>query len=182
MTGLRSVSRNIAKPWEDSSLTGHVANLRAPQVPNFETQVLPPIVWVRPGSLGASKGTSSLEGLFSTEYARAIADAQNRGAQLHSRVEEAHNNLSVCKSNIALTDGLLAERECALAGGEQQLETANAQLQDREARVSAREAQQAAWEAETAGREEVPTSRRGPTDGPVTCRNKAEDGVTKQPH
>ncbi|RNC36821.1 putative acid phosphatase [Trypanosoma cruzi] len=62
MTGLRLVSRNIAKPWGDSSPTGHVANPREPQVPNFETQVLPPIVWVRPGSWGSSKGSSLLKG------------------------------------------------------------------------------------------------------------------------
>ncbi|RNC61343.1 hypothetical protein TcCL_ESM00846, partial [Trypanosoma cruzi] len=47
---------------EDSTLTGHVANLRAPQVPNCGTQVLPPIVWVRPGSWGSSKGSSSPKG------------------------------------------------------------------------------------------------------------------------
>ncbi|KAF8289473.1 hypothetical protein TcYC6_0024490 [Trypanosoma cruzi] len=182
MTGLRLILGNIAKPWEDSGPTGHFANLRAPQVPNFETQVLLPIVWARPGSWGSIKGTSLLKGLFSTEYARAIADVQNRGAQLYSQVEEARDNLSERESHIALTDGLLAERECALAGREQQLEAVNAQLQEREARISAKEAQRAAWEAETADREEVSTSRRGLTDGPVTCHNKAEDGVTKQPH
>ncbi|KAF8299843.1 hypothetical protein TcYC6_0062760 [Trypanosoma cruzi] len=144
MTGLRLILGNIAKPWEDSSPTGHFANLRAPQVPNFENQLTLPIVWGRPGSWGASKGSSLLEGLFSTDYARAIADVQNRGAQLYSQVEEAHNNLSEHESNIALTDGLLAGRE-------QQLETSKAQLQERETRVSASEVQQAAWEAETAG-------------------------------
>ncbi|RNC55666.1 hypothetical protein TcCL_ESM06815 [Trypanosoma cruzi] len=58
MTGLRLVSESTTKPWEDSSLTGHVANLRAPQIPNFETQALPSIVWVQPGSWGSSKGSS----------------------------------------------------------------------------------------------------------------------------
>ncbi|RNC54298.1 putative acid phosphatase [Trypanosoma cruzi] len=62
MTGLRLFSENIAKPREDSSLTGHVANLRAPQIPNFETQALLPIVWVRPGSWGTKKGSSFLKG------------------------------------------------------------------------------------------------------------------------
>ncbi|RNC36647.1 peptide hydrolase [Trypanosoma cruzi] len=42
MTGLRLVSGKIAKLWDDSSLTGHVANLRAPQLPNFENQLIIP--------------------------------------------------------------------------------------------------------------------------------------------
>ncbi|KAF8291330.1 hypothetical protein TcYC6_0121160 [Trypanosoma cruzi] len=181
MTGLRLFLENIAKPREDSSLTGHVANLRAPQIPNFETQALLPIVWVRPGSWGTKKGSSFLEGgRSSTDYAHAIADVQNRNAQLNSQVEETHNKLSACESHIAVSSGLLAERERALSGREQQLEATRAQPQEREARVSAKEARRAAWEAETAGREEVSTTRRGPTDGLVTRENTAEDGDTKQ--
>ncbi|RNC46070.1 helicase-like protein [Trypanosoma cruzi] len=49
MRGLRLVSGKVASRWEDSSLTGHVANLRAPQVPNVEAQVLLPIMWGGPG-------------------------------------------------------------------------------------------------------------------------------------
>ncbi|RNC52961.1 putative surface protease GP63 [Trypanosoma cruzi] len=45
MTCLRLVSAKIAKHWEDSTLTGHIADLRAPQAPNFETQLLLPIIW-----------------------------------------------------------------------------------------------------------------------------------------
>ncbi|RNC32094.1 putative amino acid transporter [Trypanosoma cruzi] len=49
MTGLRSVLGSVSEHWEDSSLTGHIANLRTFQVPNFETEALLTIVWVRPG-------------------------------------------------------------------------------------------------------------------------------------
>ncbi|PWV16258.1 putative Endonuclease-reverse transcriptase/Reverse transcriptase (RNA-dependent DNA polymerase) [Trypanosoma cruzi] len=195
-TGLRLVSGNIAKPWEDSSLAGHVANLRAPQVPRFEAQVILPII-------GATRGLRAKQGLtiaererLSADYAHAVANTQNPNARLHSRVGGSHNSLSARESNIAVADGLLAERECALAGSEQQVEAtrartqereyqlraANAQLHEREARVYAREAQQAARVAETAGQDEAPATRRGPTDGPVRRQNTAEDGVTTQPH
>ncbi|RNC51329.1 helicase-like protein [Trypanosoma cruzi] len=60
--GLRFISGKVASRWEDSSLTGHIANLRAPQVANVETQVLLPIVWRWPGSWGSSEGSSSLKG------------------------------------------------------------------------------------------------------------------------
>ncbi|KAF8280824.1 hypothetical protein TcBrA4_0094850 [Trypanosoma cruzi] len=36
MTGLCLILGRIAKPWEDSSVTGHVASLRVFQVTNFE--------------------------------------------------------------------------------------------------------------------------------------------------
>ncbi|KAF8279257.1 hypothetical protein TcYC6_0019830 [Trypanosoma cruzi] len=54
MTCLRLVSAKIAKHWEDSTHAGHMAKRRACQVPNFDVQVLLPIVWGRPGSWGAS--------------------------------------------------------------------------------------------------------------------------------
>ncbi|KAF8283445.1 hypothetical protein TcBrA4_0060390 [Trypanosoma cruzi] len=44
ISGLRWISGNIAKHWEDSTLTGHIADLRAPQAPNFESQLLLPIM------------------------------------------------------------------------------------------------------------------------------------------
>ncbi|KAF8277257.1 hypothetical protein TcYC6_0015930 [Trypanosoma cruzi] len=43
-TGLCLILGNITKPWEDSSLIGHIANLRAFQLPNFENQLILPIV------------------------------------------------------------------------------------------------------------------------------------------
>ncbi|KAF8275582.1 hypothetical protein TcBrA4_0138710 [Trypanosoma cruzi] len=62
MTGLRLVSGGIAMHWEESTVAGHFANRRAPQVPNFEVRVLLPIVCVLPGSWGSSRGWSLLEG------------------------------------------------------------------------------------------------------------------------
>ncbi|KAF8281705.1 hypothetical protein TcYC6_0005290 [Trypanosoma cruzi] len=172
-TGLCLILGNITKPWEDSSLTGRIANLRAFQVPNFENQLILPIVWVRPGSWGAWQGLIIAEGeRLSKKYAHAAVDVQDRSVQLHSQVEEAHNNLSVREDNIAVAGSLFAERECALAGREQQLEATRAQLKDREARISAKEAQQAAWEAETAAREEAPATRRGLANGPVARQGR----------
>ncbi|RNC34324.1 putative glycine dehydrogenase, putative,glycine cleavage system P-protein [Trypanosoma cruzi] len=43
-TGLCLILGNVTRPLEDSSLTGHIANLRAFQVPNFENQLILPIV------------------------------------------------------------------------------------------------------------------------------------------
>ncbi|KAF8296324.1 hypothetical protein TcG_07675 [Trypanosoma cruzi] len=43
-TGLCLILGNATKPWEDSSLTGHIANLRAFQLPNFEHQLILPIM------------------------------------------------------------------------------------------------------------------------------------------
>ncbi|RNC45723.1 hypothetical protein TcCL_NonESM04523, partial [Trypanosoma cruzi] len=56
------ISGPTTKPRVDSSLTGHVANRRAPQIPNFENQLLLPIVRARPGSWGSIEGSSSLKG------------------------------------------------------------------------------------------------------------------------
>ncbi|KAF8303033.1 hypothetical protein TcBrA4_0049810 [Trypanosoma cruzi] len=119
---------------------------------------------------------------LSTDHAPAITDAQNRNAELYLQVEEAHNNLSTRESNIAGARDHVGQRENALVGRKQQLEAIRAQLQEREARVNAKEAQQAPWEAATTGREDAPTSPRGPTDGPVALQNMAEDSGTKQPH
>ncbi|RNE98317.1 hypothetical protein TcG_12323 [Trypanosoma cruzi] len=43
-TGLCLILGNVTKPWEDSRFTGHIANLRAFQVPNFENQLILPIM------------------------------------------------------------------------------------------------------------------------------------------
>ncbi|KAF8300432.1 hypothetical protein TcBrA4_0051270 [Trypanosoma cruzi] len=56
MTGLRLVSGDIAMHWEESTVAGHFANLRAPQAPNFEVLMLLPIVCGRgPGVGGPAK-------------------------------------------------------------------------------------------------------------------------------
>ncbi|EKF27237.1 hypothetical protein MOQ_009045, partial [Trypanosoma cruzi marinkellei] len=109
------------------------------------------------------------------DYANAIADVQNRNAQLNGQVKEAHNKLSVRESHIAGASDQVREPQ-------QQLETTRVQLQEREARLNARDAQQAARDAETAGRDEVPVTWRGPADGPAARPNTAEDGVTTRPH
>ncbi|KAF8280863.1 hypothetical protein TcBrA4_0094390 [Trypanosoma cruzi] len=62
MTGLRLVSGDIAMHWEESTVAGHFANRRAPQVPNFVVLVLLPIVCGLPGSWGSSSGWPLLEG------------------------------------------------------------------------------------------------------------------------
>ncbi|KAF8295392.1 hypothetical protein TcBrA4_0070440 [Trypanosoma cruzi] len=64
MTCLRLISGRIAKRLEGSTVAGHFANCRAFQVPNFDAQVLLPIVWGRPGSWGASKGSSLRKGRY----------------------------------------------------------------------------------------------------------------------
>ncbi|RNC35680.1 helicase-like protein [Trypanosoma cruzi] len=136
----------------DSTLTGHLANPRAPQVPNCKTQVILSVMRAA-RELGHQQRLLIIaeRERLSNDYAYAAVDVQNRSVQPHSRVEEVHNNLSVRESDIAVAGSLFAGRECALAGRQQQLEVTRTQLQEREARVSAREAQQAAWEAETAG-------------------------------
>ncbi|EKF33277.1 hypothetical protein MOQ_002858 [Trypanosoma cruzi marinkellei] len=64
---------------------------------------------------------------------------------------------------------------------EYQLGVARVQLRERGALFNAREVRQAARDAETTGREEPPTSRRGPTDGPDARHSGAAEGVTTQP-
>ncbi|EKF28519.1 hypothetical protein MOQ_007731 [Trypanosoma cruzi marinkellei] len=145
---------------------------------------------------GAARELGVQQGLITAErerlnadHAHAIADVQNRNAQLNWQIEKAHNNLSVRETNIAgasdrvrelkrqleTTRAQLQEREC-------QLGALSAQLQDRESRPNARDARQAARDAETAGRDEAPATRRGPADGPAARPNTAKDGVTTQPH
>ncbi|EKF30689.1 hypothetical protein MOQ_005496 [Trypanosoma cruzi marinkellei] len=59
--GSRLISGIATERWEDSSLNGRFANLRALQPPNFETQSLLPIVSGRPGGRGPSEGSSLLK-------------------------------------------------------------------------------------------------------------------------
>ncbi|KAF8278098.1 hypothetical protein TcBrA4_0118090 [Trypanosoma cruzi] len=99
-TGLCLLHGPVSKAWQDSTLIGHIANLRAPQIPNFETQVL--LL-----AMGAARELGHQQGLITAErerlnfgYANAVAEVQNRNAQRNSRVEEAHYNLSVRESNI----------------------------------------------------------------------------------
>ncbi|RNE98909.1 helicase-like protein [Trypanosoma cruzi] len=115
----------VSKAWQDSTLVGHIANLRAPQIPNFETQVLLP-------AMGAARELGHQQGLITAErerlnidYANAVADVQNRNAQLNSQAEEAHYNLSVRESNIAGAGNQALELR-------QQLEADRAQLRERE--------------------------------------------------
>ncbi|ESS55377.1 helicase-like protein [Trypanosoma cruzi Dm28c] len=165
----------VSKAWQDSTLVGHIANLRAPQIPNFETQVLLP-------AMGAARELGHQQGLITAErerlnfdYANAVAEVQNRNAQLNSQFQEAHINLSVRESNIAGAGNQALELR-------QQLEAAHAQLrerefnlgvltgqfQEREARLNAL---QNARDAETAGRDEASATR-----------HVANDGVTTIPH
>ncbi|RNE97212.1 putative amino acid transporter [Trypanosoma cruzi] len=55
MTCLRLISGRIAKQLEGSTVAGHFADRRAFQVPNFDAQVLLPIVWRRPRSWGQAR-------------------------------------------------------------------------------------------------------------------------------
>ncbi|KAF8278912.1 hypothetical protein TcBrA4_0105810 [Trypanosoma cruzi] len=139
-------------------------------------------VWAARELGGKQRLTMAERERLSTDHAPAITDAQNRNTELYLQVEEAHNNLSTRESNIAGARDHVGQRENAFAGRKQQLEAIRAQLQEREARANAKEAQQAPWEAATTGREDAPTSPRGPTDGPVARQNMAEDSGTKQPH
>ncbi|ESS60451.1 hypothetical protein TCDM_12027 [Trypanosoma cruzi Dm28c] len=174
-TGLCLFHGPVSKAWQDSTLVGHIASLRASQIPNFETQVLLP-------AMGAARELGHQQGLITAErerlnfdYANAVADVQNRNAQLNSQAEEAHINLSVRESNIAGTGNQVLELR-------QQLEAALAQLREREfnlgvltgqfqEREARHNAQQPARDAETAGRDEASATR-----------HVANDGVTTIPH
>ncbi|KAF8299395.1 hypothetical protein TcYC6_0067270 [Trypanosoma cruzi] len=59
-TDLCFIPESTAKPWQDVTLTGHVANLRAPQIPNFETRVLLP-------AMGAARKLGVQQGLITAE-------------------------------------------------------------------------------------------------------------------
>ncbi|ESS55361.1 hypothetical protein TCDM_13175 [Trypanosoma cruzi Dm28c] len=109
------------------------------------------------------------------DYANAVAEVQNRNAQLNSQFQEAHHNLSVRESNIAgagnqaleLRQQLEADR-AQLREREFNLGVFTGQFQEREARLNA---QQPALYAETAGRDEASATR-----------HVANDGVTTIPH
>ncbi|KAF8283168.1 helicase-like protein [Trypanosoma cruzi] len=165
----------VSKAWQDSTLIGHIANLRAPQIPNFETQLLPP-------AMGAARELGHQQGLITVErerlnidYANAVAEVQNRNAQLNSQFQEAHINLSARESNIAGAGNQALEIRRQLEADRAQLREREfnlgvftAQLQEREARLNA---QQPALYAETAGRDEASATR-----------HVANDGVTTIPH
>ncbi|KAF8304601.1 hypothetical protein TcBrA4_0045580 [Trypanosoma cruzi] len=83
-TGLCLFHGPVSKAWQDSTLIGHIANLRAPQIPNFETQALLP-------AMGAARELGHQQGPITAErerlnfgYANAVAEVQNRNAQLNS--------------------------------------------------------------------------------------------------
>ncbi|RNC40295.1 hypothetical protein TcCL_NonESM10248 [Trypanosoma cruzi] len=124
-TGLCLFHGPVSKAWQDSTLIGHIANPRAPQIPNFETQALLP-------AMGAARELEHQQGLITAErerlnfdYANAVADVQNRNAQLNSQFQEAQINLSVRESNIAGAGNQVLELR-------QQSEAAHAQLRERE--------------------------------------------------
>ncbi|RNC46153.1 helicase-like protein [Trypanosoma cruzi] len=171
-TGLCLFHGPVSKAWQDSTLIGHIANLRAPQIPNFETQALLP-------AMGAARELGHQQGLVTAErerlnfdYANAVADVQNRNAQLNSRVQEAHHNLSVRESNIAGAGNQVLELRQQLEADRAQLRerefnlgVLTAQPQEREARLNAL---QPARDAETAGRDESPATRHVFNDGVTT--------------
>ncbi|RNF19452.1 helicase-like protein [Trypanosoma cruzi] len=174
-TGLCLFHGPVSKAWQDSTLVGHIANLRAPQIPNFETQALLP-------AMGAARELGHQQGLITAErerlnfdYVNAVAEVQNRNAQLNSQFQEAHTNLSVRESNIAgagnqvleLRQQLEADR-ARLREREFNLGRLTGQFEEREARLNAL---QNARDAETAGRDESPATR-----------HVANDGVTTIPH
>ncbi|RNC62159.1 peptide hydrolase, partial [Trypanosoma cruzi] len=107
INGLRLISGNTAKHWEDSTLMGHIANCRAPQKPNFETQVLLPIVGAD-RELGARQGLTIAEGRRSKpQYA--VADVQNRCIQPYPQMVKAPNYSLARESNTAVFGGPPAE-------------------------------------------------------------------------
>ncbi|RNC42462.1 helicase-like protein [Trypanosoma cruzi] len=178
-TGLCLFHGPISKAWQDSTLIGHIANLRAPQIPNFETQVLLP-------AMGAARELGHQQGLITAErerlnidYANAVADVRNWNAQLNSQVEEAQINLSVRESNIAGAGNQVLELRQQLEADRAQLRerefnlgVLNAQLQEREARLKAL---QTARDAETAGRDESPATRHVANDGVTTLPHQANN-------
>ncbi|RNF23251.1 helicase-like protein [Trypanosoma cruzi] len=174
-TGLCLLHGPVSKARQDSTLVGHIASLRAFQIPNFETQALLP-------AMGAARELGHQQGLITAErkrlnfgYANAVAEVQNRNAQRNSRVEEAHIKLSVRESNITGAGNQVLELRKQLEAARAQLRerefnlgVLTGQFQEREARLNA---QQNARDAETAGRDESPATR-----------HVANDGVTTLPH
>ncbi|KAF8293851.1 hypothetical protein TcYC6_0104430 [Trypanosoma cruzi] len=177
-TGLCVFHGPISKAWQDSALIGHIANLRAPRITNFETQALLP-------AMGAARELGHQQGLITAErerlnidYANAVADVQNRNAQLNSQVEKAHINPSVRKSNIAGAGNQVLELQQQLEAAHAQLrerkfnlERLTGQFQEREARHNA---QQPARDAETAGRDEAPATRHVVNDGVSTLPHQTD--------
>ncbi|RNC40937.1 putative glycine dehydrogenase, putative,glycine cleavage system P-protein [Trypanosoma cruzi] len=161
-TGLCLFHGPVSKAWQDSTLIGHIANLRAPRIPNFETQALLP-------AMGAARELGHQQGLITAErerlnidYANAVADVQNRNAQLNSQFQKAHHNLSVRESTIAGAGNQVLELRQQLEADRAQLRerefnlgVLTGQLQEREARLNAL---QTARDAETAGRDESPAT------------------------
>ncbi|KAF8275564.1 hypothetical protein TcBrA4_0138870 [Trypanosoma cruzi] len=174
-TGLCLFHGRVSKAWQDSTLIGHISNLRAPQIPSFEKQAL--LL-----AMGAARELGHQQGLITAErerlnfdYANAVAEVQNRNAQLNSQFQESHINLSVRESNIAGAGNQALELQRQLEADRAQLRerefnlgVPNAQLQEREARHNA---QQPARDAETAGRDEASATR-----------HVANDDVTTIPH
>ncbi|EKG00942.1 helicase-like protein, putative, partial [Trypanosoma cruzi] len=174
-TGLCLLHGPVSKAWQDSTLIGHIANLRAPQIPNFETQVLLP-------AMGAARELGHQQGLITAErerlnfdYANAVAVVQNRNAQRNSQFQEAHYNLSARESNIAGAGNQVLELQRQLEADRAQLRerefnlgVLTGQFEEREARLNAL---QNARDAETAGRDEASATR-----------HVANDGVTTIPH
>ncbi|ESS61612.1 hypothetical protein TCDM_10791 [Trypanosoma cruzi Dm28c] len=129
--------------------------------------------------MGAARELGHQQGLITAErdrlnfdYANAVADVQNRNAQLNSQFQESHINLSVRESTIAGAGNQFLELQ-------QQLEAARAQLREREfnlgfltAQFQEREARlnalQNARDAETAGRDEASATRHVTNDGVTT--------------
>ncbi|KAF5225364.1 hypothetical protein ECC02_001542 [Trypanosoma cruzi] len=177
-TGLCLFHGPTSKAWQESTLIGHIANLRAPQIPNFEIQALLP-------AMGAARELGHQQGLITAErkrlnidYANAVADVQSRNAQLNSQVEEAHINPSVRGSNIAGAGNQVLELQ-------RQLEAAHAQLREREfnlgrltgqlqERKARHNAQQPARDAETAGRDEAPATQHVVNDGVSTLPHQTD--------
>ncbi|ESS54997.1 hypothetical protein TCDM_13560 [Trypanosoma cruzi Dm28c] len=165
----------VSKAWQDSTLIGHIANLRAPQIPNFETQALLP-------AMGAARELGHQQGLITAErdrlnfdYVNAVAEVQNRNAQLNSQFQESHHNLSVRESTIAGAGNQFLELRRQLEADRAQLRerefnlgVLTGQFQEREARHNAL---QNARDAETAG-----------LDDASATRDVANDGVTTLPH
>ncbi|RNC47677.1 helicase-like protein, partial [Trypanosoma cruzi] len=174
-TGLCLLHGPVSKAWQDSTLIGHIANLRAPQIPNFKTQVILP-------AMGAARELGHQQGLITAkrerlnfDYANAVADVQNRNAQLNLEFQEAQINLSVRESTIAGAGNQVLELRKQLEADRAQLRerefnlgVLTGQFQEREARLNAL---QTARDAETAGRDESPATR-----------HVANDGVTTIPH
>ncbi|RNF01157.1 helicase-like protein [Trypanosoma cruzi] len=165
----------VSKARQGSTLIGHIANLRPPRIPNFEKQALL-LAMGAARELGHQQGPITAEReRLNFDCANAVADVQNRNAQLNSRFQEAHINLSVRESTIAGAGNQVLELRQQLEAAHAQLREREfnlgvftAQLQEREARLNA---QQPALYEETAGRDDAPATR-----------HVAGDGVTTLPH